>query len=257
VSSVSLVLNQARYANRSFWRNPAAAFFTFVFPLMFLVIFNLVFGNEDIDVPGGTVDTSTFYVPGILALAVINACFTGLSQIVTNARDLGVLKRLRGTPMPPFAYLAGRIVQSIWVMAILVVLVIGFGVVFYGVDVPTDRLGALAIALVFGAAAFCALGLAITGLIPNADAGPAVVNATILPLLFISNVFIPTENAPDWLNEVASIFPVVHLANALHAVFSPFETGSGIEVKDLVVLAAWCAIGILAALRFFTWEPRK
>lgn len=257
MSTLSLVFEQARFANRSFWRNPAAAFFTFVFPLMFLVIFNLVFGDEDIDVPGGTVSTSTFYVPAILALAVINACYTALSQIIVNLRDQGLLKRMRGTPLPPLAFIAGRILQCIWVMIILVVVVIAFGAVFYGVEVPTDRLPALVLALVFGAAAFCALGLAVTGFIPNADAAPAVVNATILPLLFISNVFIPTSTAPDWLNDFASIFPVVHLADSMHGVFNPFTTGNGIELKDLAVLGGWAVLGSAIAMRFFTWEPQR
>jgi len=257
MSMLGLTLSQARYANRSFWRNPAAAFFTFVFPLMFLVIFNLVFGDEDIDIEGGTVDTSAFYVPAILALAVINACYTALSQIIVNLRDQGLLKRMRGTPLPPLAFIAGRILQCIWVMVLLVFLVIAFGAVFYGVDVPTDRLPALVLTLVIGAAAFCALGLAVTGFIPNADAAPAVVNATILPLLFISNVFIPTGTAPDWLNDFASLFPVVHLADSMHGVFNPFTEGNGIEAKNLGMLAVWTAAGTAIAARFFTWEPRK
>jgi ABC-2 type transport system permease protein len=252
-----MALRQARYADKSFWRNPPAAFFTFVFPLMFLVIFNLVFGDEEISVEGGTVDTSTFYVPAILALAVINSCYTGLSQLVANARDQGLLKRLRGTPLPPLAYTSGRIIQLIWVTFLLVVIVLAFGALFYGVEIPTDRLPALVLALVFGVAAFCALGVAITGLIPNADAAPAVVNASILPLLFISNVFIPTENSPAWLTDFASLFPIVHLADSMHAVFSPFETGSGIEVKDLAVLAAWAVLGTVVAMRTFSWEPRR
>jgi ABC-2 type transport system permease protein len=188
---------------------------------------------------------------------VINACFTALSQIIVNLRDQGVLKRMRGTPLPPLAFILGRILQCIWVMALLVIVVIGFGAIFYGVDVPTDRLPALVLALVFGAAAFCALGLAITGFIPNADAAPAVVNAAILPLLFISNVFIPTATAPGWLNDFASIFPVVHLANSMHGVFNPFITGNGIEAKDLAVLAVWAVIGSAIAARYFTWEPRR
>jgi ABC-2 type transport system permease protein len=257
MSTFALVLSQARYANRSFWRNPAAAFFTFIFPLMFLIIFNLVFGDEDIEVEGGTVDTSAFYVPAILALAVINACYTALSQIIVNLRDQGLLKRMRGTPLPPLAFIAGRILQCIWVMTLLVVVVLAFGAIFYGVDVPTDRLPALVLALVFGAAAFCALGLAVTGFIPNADAAPAVVNATILPLLFISNVFIPTNTAPAWLNDFASIFPVVHLADSMHGVFNPFTTGNGIEIKDLAVLAAWAVVGSAIAARHFTWGPRR
>jgi ABC-2 type transport system permease protein len=257
MSTLALVLRQARYDNRAFWRNPAAAFFTFIFPLMFLVIFNLVFGNQEISVPGGTVSTSTFYVPAIVALSIINACYTSLSQLIANARDEGLLKRLRSTPMPPLAFLLGRVLQSIWVMVILVSVIMAAGIVFYGVEVPGERIPALVVAVILGAATFCALGLAMSALIPNADAAPAIVNATILPLLFISNVFIPTENAPAWLNSVASLFPIVHLADSLHAVFNPFETGSGFDPVNLSVLGVWGVLGIVLSVRFFTWEPRR
>jgi ABC-2 type transport system permease protein len=257
VTSVSLALRQARYDLLAFWRNPAAAFFTFVFPLMFLVIFNLVFGNSTISVPGGEVDTSTFYVPAILALSVISACYTNIAIGIAFSRERGILKRVRGTPLPAISFLTGRILQAMTVSALLVVIVLVLGVLVYGVELPGKTFPAFVVTLLAGAACFCALGLAVTAVIPNADASPAVVNASILPLLFISNIFIPTEQAPSWLNDFASIFPIAHFASSLHTTFSPFETGSGFEVKSLLVLAAWCALGIVLALRFFSWEPRK
>ena len=257
MSNLALVLRQARYDNRAFWRNPAASFFTFIFPLMFLFIFNVMFGDGEIDVPGGAVDTSTFYVPAILAFSIINACYTSLSQLIANARDDGLLKRLHSTPIPPLAFILGRVLQSIWVMILLVIVVLGAGIVFYGVDLSADRIAALVVAVMVGAAAFCALGLAVSSLIPNADAAPAVINASILPLLFISNVFIPTASAPEWLTTLASIFPVVHLADALHSVFNPFEEGSGFEPVSLAVMAVWGVLGIAFAVRYFTWEPRR
>jgi len=257
MNTIALALRQTRYEMVAFLRNPASVFFTFVFPLMFLVIFNVVFGDQDIEVEGGTIDTSTFYVPGIVGLSVISACYTNIAVSVSFARDRGQLKRIRGTPLPAAAFLVGRILQATIVSVLLVALVLGFGVVFYGVEPPTDRMPAFVLALVVGAMCFCALGLAMTALIPNADAAPAVVNASILPLLFISDVFIPTSNAPGWINDLASLFPVVHFASALHRSFDPFVTGSGFNVKDLLVLAAWGGAGVLAAMRWFTWEPRR
>jgi ABC-2 type transport system permease protein len=107
------------YENRAFWRNPAAAFFTFVLPLFFLVVFNALF-KDTIDVEGGRVDISFFFVPAISALGVISACYTNLGMMVTISRDLGVLKRIRGTPLPAWAYLFGRILQAMFVAAVLV-----------------------------------------------------------------------------------------------------------------------------------------
>jgi ABC-2 type transport system permease protein len=257
VSVVGLTLRQARYNNKAFWRNPAAAFFTFIFPLMFLFIFNLVFGHEEIEVEGGTIDTSTFYVPAILALSVINACFTAIAQTIAFSREQGVLKRLRGTPMPALVFFAGRVVQTVFVTILLVIIVLAVGVLAFGVELQADKLPAMIVALVVGSAAFTALGLAMTGFIPNADASPAVVNAVILPLLFISDVFIPMQDAPAWLRDLASVFPVSHLARSMHEAFNPLTGGSGFEVKSLLVMAAWGVLGVVLSVRYFTWEPRR
>ncbi|HLF75860.1 MAG TPA: ABC transporter permease [Dehalococcoidia bacterium] len=257
MKTVTLALKQARFDNRAFWRNPAAAFFTFVFPLMFLVIFNVVFQSNDIEVPGGTVDTSTFYVPGITALSVISACYTNIAMGIVFSRDEGLLKRVRGTPLPPLSFILGRIIQATWVAILLVVIILAFGVVFYSVDVQSEKLPAFIVTLVFGAVCFSALGLAVSSLVPNADAAPAIIQASVLPLLFISNVFIPTSQAPGWLTDFASIFPVAHFAGALHTAFNPFESGNGFEAMDLLVMAIWGVGAAVVAARFFVWEPKR
>ena len=257
MSLLRLTLRQAAYNNKAFWRNPAAAFFTFIFPLMFLLIFNLVFGNGEVEVEGGTIDVSTFYVPAIVALSVINSCFTALSQTVVYNRDQGVLKRVRGTPLPPVAFFAGRVSHVVFITALLVVIVIAVGAIAFGVEIQTEKLPAMAVALVVGSAAFSALGLAVTGFIPNADAAPAVVNAAILPLLFISDVFIPMQDAPSWLRDFASVFPVSHLSQSIHEAFNPLNGGDGFEVKSLAIIAAWGVFGLALAVRYFSWEPRR
>ncbi len=257
MNTLRLGILQARYDMRAFWRNPVAAFFTFVFPVMFLFIFNSVLGDGEIPVPGGEVDTSTFYVPAILAFSVISATYTNISMTIVFSRDFGLLKRIRGTPMPSLSYFIGRILQAIGVTFILVVIVITAGVVVYGAELEAEKVPWLILTLVAGSACFCSLGLAITGFVPNADAGPAVVNASILPLLFISNVFIPTADSPAWMNDLASLFPVSHFANSLIAAFNPFEDGSGFNLKSLLVMVGWGVFGVAVSMRKFTWEPRK
>ena len=257
MNALALALRQVRYENRAFWRNPVAAFFVFVFPLMFLVIFNLLFGNRDLDLPGGTVSTSTFYVPAILVLSVIYACYNNVAVGMSFARDMGLLKRVHGTPLPGWSYMFGRIGHSVLVSVLLVAIVTAAGVVFYDVDMPTNTAPAFLVTLVVGAATFCALGLAVMTVIPNADASPAVVNVSILPLLFISDVFIPLQDAPGWLTTFAGIFPVRHFAMAMHTAFDPFETGAGFEPVHLLAMAGWMVFGAAVALRFFSWEPRR
>jgi ABC-2 type transport system permease protein len=249
-----------RYENTAFWRNPAAAFFTFAFPLIFLVIFNLIFGGGTTDRFGQPeVSVSNFYIPAVAAFAVITACYTNIAIGVTFARDEGQLKRVRGTPLPGWAYLFGRIAHAIIVGLILVIIVVLFGRAFYDVDIPSTTMPAFLASIAVGAAAFAALGLAITTIIPNPDASPAVVNATILPLLFISDVFIPLDaDTPSWLVTLSKVFPIKHFSNALITAYNPTRTGtgSGFEGGDLIVIAAWGVFGVIAAVRFFSWEPR-
>jgi len=257
MNAVGLALRQVKYENRSFWRNPAAAFFTIFFPLMFLIIFNLLFGNDEVTFPGGSVSGSTFYVPAIAAFSLITACYTNLAMSITFSRDQGVLKRKRGTPLPTVSFLAGRILHSTLIAILMVAVVATAGALFYNVDPPIDKLPAVLAAVVVGAASFCALGLAITSIVPNAEAAPAVINITILPLLFISGIFIPLDDAPGWLDNVTGIFPIKHFADAMRTPFNPFVDGSGFEWGHLAVVAAWGLAGLVLAIRFFTWEPRR
>lgn len=252
-----LALRQVSFENRSLRRNPASLFFTLVFPLIFLVIFTLIFGNSEIRVEGGTTTAATFYVASIVAFSVINACYTSVAMNVAFAREAGQLKRLRGTPLPPWAMLAGKIGHAVLVGFMLVIVVSAFGRVFYDVDLPTRTLPAAILALAVGSAAFAAIGLAVASFIPNADAAPAVVNGIILPLLFISDVFIPSNQGPAWLKTVANLFPVRHLSMAMQTAFNPFEQGSGFEFGDLAVVAAWGLGAAFFASRYFRWEVRR
>lgn len=257
MSIATLVLHQVRYEWRAFWRNPAAAFFGAIFPLLFLLIFNLLFGNNEITIPGGTTRTSTFYVPAIAAMAVVNSCFTGLAMSATIARDGGVLKRVRGTPLPPWAYLLAKIIQTSLVAVLIVVIVVTAGVLFFGVTLQLRMLPAFVLTVLLGAACFSALGLAVTALVPNADAAPAVVNGIVLPLLFISDVFVRGASAPAWVTAVANFFPIRHLSLALQTAFNPFEPGSGFDGPRMLVLVVWLVVGAALGKRFFSWEPRR
>ena len=257
MNTIRMALRQARYQNTAFWRNPAAAFFTIVFPLMFLVIFNLLFGSNKVQFEGGTASLSTFYVPGIVVFALVGACYNNIAMYLAFSRDNGLLKRIRGTPLPPGALIAGFVIHSVLLAILLVVIVLAAGVVVYDVDLPTTRMAAFIVTCIVGAATFCALGVAVANFIPNADAAPAIVNASILPLLFISDVFIPMDDAPAWLTTFADIFPVRHFATAMHESFHPFATGSGFEPINLGVMGVWLVVSVVLAMRFFRWERRR
>jgi ABC-2 type transport system permease protein len=251
---IGLTLFQLRFVNKAFWRNPASAFFTFAFPLMFLVIFTALLGDGHVRLGGHEVRQSTYYVAAMGAFAVISACYTNIAIGLTFQRDSGVLKRTRGTPLPAMAFFAARVIHAMLMAFLLVAITVAFGRVVYGAEVPTGLtlLRFLAI-LAVGSAGFCALGFAITILIPNDDAAAPVVQATILPLLFLSGVFIPIgDNAPSWVGGVSSAFPVKHFSDAMRAGF----LGTSFRWTDVVVVAAWGLGGLLVAIRRFDWEPR-
>jgi len=256
VSTAGLTLRQVSYTNKAFWRNPASAFFTFAFPLMFLVIFTSLLGNGTIEVARGvTIKQSTYYVAYMAAFSVITACYTNIAISVAFARDSGVLKRVRGTPLPGWSYLLGRVIHAVIVGVILVVICAAFGKAFYHASIPSGAtLLRFVVMLLVGSAAFTALALALTPLIPNADASPAIVNASILPLLFVSGIFIPLgTDAPAWVTWVGKVFPVKHFADGMSTGF----IGLPFKWTDVLIVAAWGAAGLLLAARSFTWEPRR
>ena len=255
MSTARLVLHQFRYDQRTFWREPAAVFFTVALPILFLFIFVSIFGNESTEVGGQEIKGSTYYVPGILALAIISATLVNLAITLTGLRERGTLKRVRSTPLPPWVFMAGRVLTALVVSVIMVVLVTLLGRVVYDVSVPTGTLPGLALTVLMGTAAFCCLGFALTAVIPSENAAPAVTNAVVLPLYFFSGIFIPNEEIPSGMQLVGDVFPVKHLFEGLLTAFNPLTEGNGIEGAHLLVLAAWGVAGLLVATRTFRWSP--
>ena len=254
---VRLLFTQLAYENLVFWRNAIAAFFTVALPLVMLVILCLVFGNQQTGDTSNPIYISTFYVPSMCALAVIGACFTNIAMEVSISRDRGLLKRYRGTPLPTSTLVSAKIVHAVMLGFVLVICLVCVGVWFFNAAIDGLRIGMFAAVLVLGSATFCALGLAIAALIPNAESSPAIVQAIALPLLFISGVFLPMDNAPAWLQWIASVFPVRHFALGLQSSFHPILSGSIESWVNLGVLALWLVLGLLVAIRFFRWEPKR
>ena len=256
MTAAALAAHQFRYDQKAFWRNPASVFFTVMFPVVLLLIFATVFGDETVDVNGG-VKTTTYYVPAIITLSVIAATMQTLAMSLVIAREDGRLKRGRGTPMPSWVFIAGRIGNSIVVALIMMALIAAIGRVLYGVDFPWDRLPAIVVTLVVGAAAFCCLGIALTAAIPSQDAAAPIVNALLLPLYFLSGVFIPSDQLPSGVIHFADAFPVRHFFEAFFNAYVPTAGGgAGIEWGHLAILAVWGGAGLVLAARFFRWTPR-
>jgi ABC-2 type transport system permease protein len=250
---VNLVLHQFRYDQKTFWRNPASVFFTVAFPVLLLLIFATVFGSQTVEVAGG-IETTTYYVPAIITLSVISATMQSLAMSLVIAREDGRLKRGRGTPPPPWVFIAGRVGNSIVVALLMLALIAALGRIAYGVAIPWGSLPQIVVVLVVGAAAFCCLGIALTAAIPSQDAAAPIVNALLLPLYFLSGVFIPDDQLPSGVIHFADAFPIRHFFEAFFAVYVP--GGGGLEWGNLAAVAAWGVAGLLLAVRYFRWTPR-
>lgn len=254
---LGLVLWQLRYEQRAYWRNRARGIFTFVFPLMFLVIFASINKGQHLSTRGN-IGYNAFIVPGLLAYGVIATTYVNMAISTAVNRDQGILKRMQGTPLPRWAYIAARIASTVVIVALMTALVLGLGAALWDVNVRAQTLPGLVVVLVLGTAAFTTLGIGITRFIRDAESAPVIVNLTVLPLTFISNIWFPNDRMPQWLQHVARVFPIRALADGLQYAFDPRTHGAGVKVADVRTLAIWSVVGVVLMLRFLrsSQEPR-
>lgn len=247
------LINRVKFDLLVFRRNPAASFFTIVLPLFFLVLFTSIFGNNTLS---NGAKVATFYVPGILGMSVVSSTMVNLAMSTTIRRENGILKRVRATPLPAWVFMASQVVMATAITALMTVLVVGIGRLLFGVSLQLSALPTLVISLLLGTAAFCALGLALSTIIPTGEAASPITNAIVLPLYFLSDVFIVTEDPPRFIEVVGGIFPIRHLVQALQPAFDPFVEGAPMQWGHWAVVAAWGLFGVLVALTRFRWSPR-
>jgi len=252
----AMIAHQLRYDALAFLRNRQSRFFTLALPVVFLILFCALFGNGIVHVPGGTLKESTYYVPGLVGFGLIQAAFANLVISVTTQRESGVLKRRRSTPEPAWVLIAGRALTAVATAIVMAAILIVLGSVAYAATVPGRTIPAVIVTIAAGAVTFCALGYALVTAITSADSAQPVVQITMLPLYFISGVFVPWAEVPHWLQDIALVFPISHLQKALLAAFNPHTAGSGFEWSDLLILVIWGAVGLVIALRRFSWQPK-
>jgi ABC-2 type transport system permease protein len=238
---------QYRLERRMFWRNPTAAFFGFLLPLLLLAMFGAIFAGEQAQLD--------VVVPGIAGMSVMAATFVALAYNLTFLRERGILKRLRGTPLPSSAYLAGIAASAVTNTLLQVGVVIVAGRLFFGIPWPGDWF-ALLVFLAAGVVCFAALGVALSHAIPNSESAPAYVNAVFLPMIILAGVFYDDENAPALLRDLAEAMPLKHLIDGLSGAMVHGE-GLADHAVALVALVLWAVAGIVLAIRGFSWEARR
>jgi len=248
----ALFLRELQNDQRLFWRSREAAFFTFLLPIILLVLLGSVYGDND-EIEG--VRATTYLLAGLLGYGVVSTAFASLAISLVIRRESGVLKRIRGTPLPTAVYLAALIASTLIVVALEALAQVLIGRFLLDAEWPRSTESFIA-ALALGSLAFAALGLALTGAIRSAEGSSAVVNAVYLPATFISGVFFSVEALPRVLEVVAEILPLTYL---LELIRDAFVAGNGLASSPVavLVLVGWGLAGALLALRMFRWEPRE
>jgi ABC-2 type transport system permease protein len=236
-----------------FWRNREAAFFTFFLPIIFFLIFGSIYGDDTITKEH--IRAAPFLQAGMIGYGVASTAFAGLAITMVVRRESGVLKRIRSTPLPPSTYLLAVLASTFVVFLIEAALIVAIGRAFFDVGIP-DRLGSLLVTLVLGAACFAAMGLGLTSAVRSAEGASAVVNFVYLPMAIISGTFFTPKQYPGFLRAIADVLPLTYFTKLTrdvmvrqHHIWS--ETGS------IAVVLLWGAIGLIAAIRGFRWQPRE
>ena len=259
MSDSQLVWREFGFERRSFMRDPQAMFFAVGLPLLYVVIFVSLFGNQSIDFvydgQPGPLKAHTIMLAGFVAIGVVSATFFNLAVTLVQERESGILKRFRGTPLPTWAFIAGHVGTSMLLGLASATALIVLGGTVYGIPIPVAGIPAIVLTLVVASGAFCCLGFAFTLAVKKANAAVPLGTGVTLALYFLSGNFFVIEHTPLLLRIVGQIFPVQHLNRALLTPLNPNANGLRVEWLDLVVIAAWGFAGLLVALRWFRWTP--
>lgn len=253
--ALALLLHEALYDLKISLRSPRARFMGIFFPIVLLVVFIGVFGNDHTLVAGTRVSLKVFYVPGILAMSIVVNAYASLVILISGLRESGVLKRRRATPVPAVVLIGGQALSTVVTTMVTGAILLLIAKLVYGVGMAGPAILAVACTTLVGTLTFACIGYAMSGLIGSQDAAQPTVQMTMLPLWFISGVFIPISNLSRGLKDLADVFPVQPLANSLHLASVHSSFGSSISPTDMIVLAAW-AVGAAAFCAWrFSWLP--
>jgi ABC-2 type transport system permease protein len=232
-------------------RSRELAFFTILLPMVFFVLLGSTYGNDTVDGVRG----SDFLEAGMIGYGAISIAFAGLAIVLVIRRETGILKRLRATPLPAWAYIAALLSAFLAAFAVEVIGLVILGRLLFDIGVP-DRIGSLVLALLIGAIAFCGLGIGLTALIKSAEGASAVVNAIYLPMSFLAGAFFSPHHFPAFLRAIADVLPLTYF---LRLVRNVMLHGQEIWTQgtNVAVVAAWGIAGVIVALRAFRWEPHE
>ncbi len=261
--ALALGLRRVSIEIKMFFRDRNSAVWNFLLPVLLLVIFGSVFGNQNL-AEGIDISFAQYFVAGMIASGVLYTSFQNLAIAIPMERDDGTLKRLQGTPMPKMSYFVGKIGLVFLAYIAQVTILIVVGVLFYKINLPSTALQwfTFAWASLLGLVSCTLLGIAFSVVPKNGKGASAVVSPIVLVLQFTSGVFFVFAQLPTWMQTFASFFPLKWLTQAMRSVFLP-DAAQALEVagswelaRCAAVLAAWCVGGLVLSLLFFRWNRR-
>ncbi len=259
MTAPALLVREVGYARRTLLRDPQSLFFTVGLPLLYLLIFDTVFGDQVGHLAGqpGIMKASLPITASIIVIGVVSAAFQNLAISLVQDRENGVLKRLRSAPVPTWLFLGGQLVNALLTALVIAVGVAGAGFVIYGVPLPGEQTAAAVVTLLVGTAACAGAAIPFTRLVTKASAASPVTAAVSLTLFFISGSFFAGATMPGSMTFVADLFPVSHFTRAMTTAFNPNVTGAGFSPVELLILGAWAVGGALLGLLVFRWTPTR
>ncbi|GIH90072.1 ABC transporter permease [Planobispora siamensis] len=260
-STIRTGLSRAALETRMFFRERDAVIFTFSFPIILLVIFGSIFAD---DLEGTGLNVSQLYVAGLIGSAAMTG-FQNLGIGIAMDRDDGTLKRLAGTPMPPAAYFVGKAFNTLLISFVQVVILLAIGVALFELELPSEVSTWLTFAWVFvlGVLGSSLLGIAVSSLPRSGKSASAVIAMPFVVLQFISGVFIPISQLPEWLVQIASFFPLKWMCQGFRSVFlgdagATLELAKSYELDRVaLILGAWVIGGLVLCLTTFRWKSRR
>lgn len=256
VAPGGLLVHEVRHQVTSISRIPIVLILSVGLPLLFFVLLSALVGNEVVD-PTRGVRLVQYLAPGMASFGVVMATFSFLAVGLSEARSTGVLKRQAATPVPRWVLIGGRVGAALALGLTATALVLGTGVLAYHLQVPARTIPAVLVTLVVASASFSALGLAIALALPTMQLTLAVTNGIVIPLSFVSDMFMVGVTMPPWLAAVGWVFPLKHLAALLSGALDPYATGSGFALDHLGVIALWGLVGAAAAVLLLRRDPDR
>ena len=247
---MTLLLHQLRSEQLLFWRNREAAVFVFVFPPLLYVLLGAVYNDRIDGLPAADV-----LLAGLLGYGCANIAFAGLAITLVIRRENGVLKRLRGTPLPPPTYFAAIVCSLLLVFVAQMVVTFALGITLYGASGP-ERWGQILLCVLLGVVCFAAMGFGVASLIRSSEGASAVVNLIVLPMAFLSGSFGPTRSYPAILRAIGDVLPLTYFNDLLERAYLRNQSIWG-DPKAIAIVLAWGAAGVLVAWRRFSWQPRE